>query len=59
MLVLPTPGGPHKIIEGKFPDSIATLSDFPLEKISLYATISSRTFGLNFSASGIEISEVI
>ena len=59
ILVFPTPGGPHKIIEGRFPVSIATLRDLPLEKIAVWPTISSSVFGLNFSASGIEISEVI
>ena len=46
-------------MEGRFSVSIATLKDLPLEKMSVWPTISSRVFGLNFSASRIEISEAI
>ena len=34
IVVLPTPGGPHRIIDGNLFDSIATLRDWPSPNIS-------------------------
>ena len=52
MVVLPTPGGPHKIIDGKFPDSMATRKDFPSPKICFCPAISLTDLGLKYSAKG-------
>ena len=53
MVVLPTPGGPHNIMEGIFPFSTAVLRILPLP-VRWFCPINwSIVFGRNRSASGI------
>ena len=51
-VVLPTPGGPQRIIEWSLPDSIASRSGLPGPSRCDWPTTSSRRCGRNFSASG-------
>ncbi len=51
--VLPTPGGPQRIIEGRLFPSIATFSDCPSPSSSICPIMSSTFFGLSISASGL------
>ena len=51
-VVLPTPGGPHRIIECGLPDANATASGFPGASRCRWPITSSMVFGRRRSASG-------
>ncbi len=53
MVVLPTPGGPHKIIEGTIPFSIAVLSMLPLPVRCCWPARSLSEVGRILSANGV------
>ena len=55
-VVLPTPGGPHKIMEGKFPDSIAVFSKPNLYAVDIYNVLSNFDFN-NIDYLFIELQE--
>ena len=58
MVVLPTPGGPHKIMEGSLPLSIAVRSMLPLPVKCSWPISSSSVVGRSRSASGEVIIKV-
>ncbi len=51
-VVLPTPGGPHRIIEWGLPARRATRMGLPSASRCCWPTISSMVFGRRRSASG-------
>src|SRR5512135_1833919 len=51
-VVLPTPGGPHRIIECSLPESNASRSGLPAPSRCVWPTTSARLRGRNRSASG-------
>jgi hypothetical protein len=55
MVVLPVPGGPHKIRDGIFPPSMAVRRMLPLSARCSWPTKSSRVCGLSRSANGMAL----
>ena len=58
MVVLPTPGGPHRIIEWGFPEIKAVASGLPSPNKCFCPTSSSTLLGLRASARGMNFSVI-
>src|SRR5689334_20504359 len=54
MVVFPVPGGPHRIIEGTFPCSIAVLRMLPLPVRCSCPASASSVVGRSRSANGVD-----